>query len=92
MLVFGGLIFLPQSWFSGKTSPNLQDNKLTREQFSTSQLVVGEGIYLQKNPSNPTREASHEKEQRARETIQNLKSEITKLGRLVEQGVMWGVS
>ncbi|CAK9086395.1 unnamed protein product [Durusdinium trenchii] len=31
-------------------------------------------------------EASHEKEQRARETIQNLKSEITKLGRLVEQG------
>jgi len=31
-------------------------------------------------------EASHEKEQRARETIQNLKGEITKLGRLVEQG------
>lgn len=31
-------------------------------------------------------QASHEKEQRARETIQNLKTEITKLGRLVEQG------
>merc|ERR1712232_1065112 len=31
-------------------------------------------------------ETSHEKEQRAKETIQNLKSEISKLGRLVEQG------
>merc|ERR1712066_1162202 len=31
-------------------------------------------------------ETSHEKEQRAKETIQNLKSEITRLGRLVEQG------
>lgn len=31
-------------------------------------------------------EMSHEKEQRARGTIQDLKSEITKLGQLVEQG------
>lgn len=31
-------------------------------------------------------ETSHEKEQRAKESIQNLKSEITKLGRKVEQG------
>merc|ERR1712151_913734 len=31
-------------------------------------------------------ETSHEKEQRAKETIQNLKTEISKLGRLVEQG------
>merc|ERR1712232_279447 len=31
-------------------------------------------------------ETSHEKEQRAKETIQNLKSEISKLGHLVEQG------
>eukprot|EP00921_Rhytidocystis_pertsovi_P015386 GHVQ01024468.1.p1 GENE.GHVQ01024468.1~~GHVQ01024468.1.p1 ORF type:complete len:519 (-),score=84.25 GHVQ01024468.1:150-1706(-) len=31
-------------------------------------------------------EASHEKEQRAKETIQNLKVEISNLGKLVEQG------
>merc|ERR1719364_490598 len=31
-------------------------------------------------------EASHEKEQRAKETIHNLKIEISNLGRLVEQG------
>merc|ERR1719160_2285033 len=31
-------------------------------------------------------EASHEKEQRAKDTIHNLKTEIVKLGRLVEQG------
>merc|ERR1712062_223514 len=31
-------------------------------------------------------ETSHEKEQRAKEAIQNLKAEIAKLGRYVEQG------
>ena len=31
-------------------------------------------------------EASHEKEQRAKETIHNLKVEIAKLSQLVEQG------